>query len=117
MPALLDVLQSALATTFGQYSLMLADEAKQQTALRLSDSLCECRQDIANYRARIRASTRTFPRVITNEDYFDFKTQYEAKISVLGAAGVTARQGIKTLYLQRSGTALSPHKAHPMTPR
>jgi site-specific DNA recombinase len=103
MPALLDVLQSALATTFGQYSLMLADEAKQaERRCELSDSLCECRQDIANYRARIRGLYENLvQRVITNEDYFDFKTQYEAKISVLERQASQLEQGIKTLDLQR----------------
>ena len=103
MPALLDILQSALATTFGQYSLMLADEAKQaERRCELSDALCEHRQDIANYRVRIRGLYENLvQRVITNEDYFELKEQYEAKISVLEQQATQLEQRLKTLDLQR----------------
>jgi DNA invertase Pin-like site-specific DNA recombinase len=103
MPVLLDILQTALTTTLGQYSLMLADEAAQaDRRSELTDALLERRQHITNYRARIRGLYEILvQRIITNEDYFEFKAQYETKISALEQQASQLEQSLKTLDSQR----------------
>jgi len=103
LTALLDILKTALATTLGQYSLMLADEAAQvDRRSELADAFIERRQDIANYRARIRGLYESLvQRVITNEDYFEFKAQYETKIAALEQQASQLEQSLKMLDAQR----------------
>ena len=83
LPALMDIMKAAMKATLGNYSLLLSDEAAQEKEQQsISTKIAEYKQDIAQYRSRIRGLYENLvQRVITNAEYFEFKEQYEAKIA------------------------------------
>ena len=83
LPALMDIMKAAMKATLGDYSLLLSDEAAQEKEQQsISTKIAEYKQDIAQYRSRIRGLYENLvQRVITNAEYFEFKEQYEAKIA------------------------------------
>ena len=72
MPVLLDIMQTQMETTLGQYALLLADDEQREKERRaISAKLGVCRQDIAQYRSRIRGLYENLVQgVISNEEYF-----------------------------------------------
>ena len=103
MPVLLDIMQAQMETTLGQYALLLADDEQREKERRaISAKLGVCRQDMAQYRSRIRGLYENLVQgVISNEEYFSFKNQYEAKISDAENELTLLEKSGKTIELQQ----------------
>ena len=103
MPVLLDIMQTQMETTLGQYALLLADdEQREKERQAISGKLGLCRQNIAQYRNRIRGLYENLMQgVISNEEYFSFKNQYEAKISDAENELALLEKSGKTMELQQ----------------
>ena len=103
MPVLLDIMQAQMETTLGQYALLLADDAQREKEQRaISAQLTACRQSITQYRSRIRGLYENLVQnVLTSEDYFSLKSQYEAKISDAEQEVTALERRIHTMELQR----------------
>ena len=103
MPALLDIMQAQMETALGQYALMLAgDEQREKERRTISVKLGDCRQSIAQYRSRIRGLYENLVQsVISNEEYFTFKSQYEAKIACAEQEAALLERSMKTMELQQ----------------
>ncbi len=85
MQALITILEKEMEVTLGQYSVLLSDEAEHRRKRdELSAQVAEYRQAAAQYRSRIRGLYENLVSgVITNDEYFEFKVQYENKIAGL----------------------------------
>lgn len=103
MPVLLDIMQTQIETTLGQYALLLADdERREKERQTVSAKLGVCRQDIAQYRSRIRGLYENLVQgVISSEEYFSFKNQYESKISDAENKLALLEKNSKTVELQQ----------------
>ncbi|MDD4509443.1 MAG: recombinase family protein [Oscillospiraceae bacterium] len=103
LPVLLDIMQTQMETTLGQYALLLADdEQREKKRQAVSTKLGVCRQDIAQYRSRIRGLYENLVQgVISSEEYFSFKKQYEAKISDAENELNLLERNSKTIELQQ----------------
>lgn len=103
IPVLLDIMQAQMETTLGQYALLLADDAKRETERReISSQLNACRQSITQYRGRIRGLYENLVQnVLTSDDYFSFKSQYEAKITDAEQEVAALESRIHTMELQQ----------------
>ncbi|MDD3393912.1 MAG: recombinase family protein [Anaerotignum sp.] len=103
MPVLLDIMQAQMETTLGQYALLLADDATwAQERRAISAQLTACRQSITQYRGRIRGLYENLVQnILTSDDYFSLKSQYEAKISDAEQEVAALESRIHTMELQQ----------------
>ena len=110
MPVLLDIMQTQMETTLGQYALLLADDEQREKERRaISAKIVLCRQDIAQYRSRIRGLYENLVQgVISSEEYFSFKDQYEATISDAENELALLEKSSKTMELQQKGKRAFP---------
>ena len=85
MHALTIILEKEMEVTLGQYSVLLSDEAEHRRKRdELSAQVAEYQQAATQYRSRIRGLYENLVSgVITNDEYFEFKAQYENKIAGL----------------------------------
>lgn len=96
---LTDMLQKALNTALGKYTLSL-EEQNQQTAERveLKDKLTSRKQEIQRLRGIVRSLYENLVQgVLTNDEYFDYKEKYESKIADLALEVEQLENGLRTM--------------------
>lgn len=103
LPVLLDIMQAQMETTLGSYALMLADdnhrEKERQTIL---SALAEHRRTIEQCRSKGRGLYESLVQgVISNEEYFSFKSRYEVKASDAEKEVSRLKHSIKLMELQK----------------
>jgi len=103
MPVLLDMLKKEMLATLGDYALMLPCETEEEKRrLAMTETISERRQDTVKYRSRIRGLYESLVQgVVTNEEYFSFKEQYEAKALAAEQEASKLEHDLKALDCQR----------------
>ena len=82
LSVLLTVLLEAMNATIGQYALLLNADNREQQRKELTEQAGRCKADAEKYRSRIRGLYEDFVLgVLTSEDYFSFKEQYETQLA------------------------------------
>lgn len=82
LSVLLTVLLEAMNATLGQYVLLLNADSREQQRKELTEQAGRCKADAEKYRSRICGLYEDFVLgVLTSEDYFSFKEQYETKLA------------------------------------
>lgn len=102
LDALADVLQGALGTALGRYSISLV-ELPQQTAERseMRDKITNRKQEIQRLHGLVRSLYENLiTGVLTKDEYFSYKEKYEARISELTQEVARLEKGLKTLDKQ-----------------
>ena len=102
LDALADVLQGALGTALGRYSISLV-ELPQQAAERseMRDKITSRKQEIQRLHGLVRSLYENLiTGVLTKDEYFSYKEKYEARIDELAQAVAQLEKGLKTLDKQ-----------------
>ena len=99
---LTDMLQGALDTALGQYTLSLA-ELPRQTADRaeLREKIASRKQEIQRLRGIVRSLYENLVQgVLTKEEYFDYKEKYESRIADLAVEMGQLEDDLRTMDAQ-----------------
>lgn len=102
LDALADVLQGALGTALGRYSISLV-ELPQQAAERseMRDKISNRKQEIQRLHGLVRSLYENLiTGVLTKDEYFSYKEKYEARIGELAQEVAQLEKGLKTLDKQ-----------------
>lgn len=102
LDALADVLQGALGTALGRYSISLV-ELPQQAAERseMRDKISSRKQEIQRLHGLVRSLYENLiTGVLTKDEYFSYKEKYEARIGGLAQEVAQLEKGLKTLDKQ-----------------
>lgn len=102
LDALADVLQGALGTALGRYSISLV-ELPQQAAERseMRDKITSRKQEIQRLHGLVRSLYENLiTGVLTKDEYFSYKEKYEARIGELAQEVAQLEKGLKTLDKQ-----------------
>lgn len=99
---LADMLQDALDTALGQYTLSLA-ELPRQAAERaeLREKITSRKQEIQRLRGIVRSLYESLVQgVLTKDEYFDYKEKYESRIADLAVEMEQLEDGLRTMDTQ-----------------
>lgn len=102
LDALADVLQGALGTALGRYSISLV-ELPQQAAERseMRDKITSRKQEIHRLHGLVRSLYENLiTGVLTKDEYFSYKEKYEARIGELAQEVAQLEKGLKTMDKQ-----------------
>ena len=102
LDALADVLQGALGTALGRYSISLV-ELPQQAAERseMRDKISSRKLEIQRLHGLVRSLYENLiTGVLTKDEYFSYKEKYEARIGELAQEIAQLEKGLKTLDKQ-----------------
>ena len=102
LDALADVLQGALGTALGRYSISLV-ELPQQAAERskMRDKISSREQEIQRLHGLVRSLYENLiTGVLTKDEYFSYKEKYEARIGELAQEVTQLEKGLKTIDKQ-----------------
>lgn len=93
------MLQEALNTALGKYTLSLAEQP-QQAAERaeLRDKITSRKQEIQRLRGIVRSLYENLIQdVLTKDEYFDYKEKYESKIADIALEVERLEDGLRTM--------------------
>lgn len=96
---LADMLQEALNTALGKYTLSLAEQP-QQAAERAEprDKITSRKQEIQRLRGIVRSLYENLIQgVLTKDEYFDYKEKYESKIADIALEVEQLEEGLRTM--------------------
>ena len=102
LDALADVLQGALGTALGRYSISLV-ELPQQAAERseMREKITNRKQEIQRLHGLVRSLYENLiTGVLTKDEYFSYKEKYEARIGELAQKVTQLEKGLKTMDKQ-----------------
>ena len=99
---LADMLQDALDTELGQYTLSLAELPRQAAdRAELREKITSRRQEIQQLRGIVRSLYENLVQgVLTKDEYFDYKEKYESRIADLAVEMEQLEDGLRTMDAQ-----------------
>ena len=105
---LADMLQDALDTALGQYTLSLAELPRQAAdRAELREKITSRKQEIQRLRGIVRSLYESLVQgVLTKDEYFDYKEKYESRIADLAVEMEQLEDGLRTM-----DTQLEQHRA------
>lgn len=99
---LADMLQDALDTELGQYTLSLAELPRQAAdRAELREKITSRKQEIQRLRGIVRSLYENLVQgVLTKDEYFDYKEKYESRITDLSVEMEQLEDGLRTMDTQ-----------------
>lgn len=99
---LTDMLQDALDTELGQYTLSLAELPRQAAdRAELREKITSRKQEIQRLRGIVRSLYENLVQgVLTKGEYFDYKEKYESRITDLSVEMEQLEDGLRTMDAQ-----------------
>ena len=99
---LADMLQDALDTVLGQYTLSLAELPRQAAdRAELREKITSRKQEIQRLRGIVRSLYENLVQgVLTKDEYFDYKEKYESRITDLSVEMEQLEDGLRTMDTQ-----------------
>ena len=99
---LADMLQDALDTALGQYTLSLAELPRQAAdRAELREKITSRKQEIQRLRGIVRSLYENLVQgVLTKDEYFDYKEKYESRITDLSVEMEQLEDGLRTMDTQ-----------------
>lgn len=96
---LTDMLQKALNTALGKYTLSLEEQSQQVTErAELKEKITNRKQEIQRLRGIVRSLYENLVQgVLTNDEYFDYKEKYESKIADLALEVEQLENGLRAM--------------------
>lgn len=97
-----DMLQDALDTVLGQYTLSLAELPRQAAdRAELREKITSRKQEIQRLRGIVRSLYENLVQgVLTKDEYFDYKEKYESRITDLSVEMEQLEDGLRTMDTQ-----------------